>query len=345
MVKKFFRFLFFVGLIATAVIGFIYYQNFVSPIVSTNGKDVAIYIRPGENVDAVASSLVRAGALNDEVAFKRLAELKNYRGRNIVAGKYMIKDGFTNNQLINHLRAGNGKEAVKVTINLERDLKQISGTLAENLMLDSLTIYRWLTDQKKLSTVGYSSETVISMFIPNTYFLDWDISADQLMNRMKKENDKFWNSERTNKLKRTGLSKTEVSTLASIVYWETKIPEDMRTVAGVYMNRLDVGMPLQADPTLIFALGDYSVKRVLNKDKELDSPYNTYKYTGLPPGPILIPPVNCIDAVLDFGHHDFYYFVAKEDLSGETYFSRTHEEHINYARRYQNALNKRKVYR
>lgn len=345
MIKKFIRFLFFVGLTATAVVGFLYYQNFVKPIVSTNGEDVVLYIKPGENVDAVAVSLIKTGVLDDESSFKRLADIKNYRGKNIVAGKYVIKDGFTNNQLINHLRAGNGKEAVKVIIHLERDLKQLSGKLAENLLLDSASIYNWLSNPQKLASIGYKPETVIALFIPNTYYLDWDISVDRLMNRMKKEYDKFWNESRIAKLSRSGLSKTEVATLASIVYWETKIPEDMRTIAGVYMNRLQVGMPLQADPTLIFALGDYSINRVLNKDKELNSPYNTYKYNGLPPGPILIPPVNCIDAVLDFGNHDFYYFVAKEDLSGETYFSRTLEEHVIFARRYQNALDRRRVYR
>jgi len=345
MIKKIFKFLFFIGFLAAIVAGYFYYQNFVNPNVTLNEEEVILFIKPGSDTKAVASELEKLKALEDSESFKWLAEIKNYKGRNIVAGKYIIKDGITNNELINHLRAGNGKKAVKITINLERDLKQISGTLAKNLMLDSVTIYSWLSDSQKISSIGYSPETVIAMFIPNTYYLDWDISVDELMNRMKKEHEKFWNESRTTKLTRTGLNQAEVSTLASIVYWETKIPQDMQTIAGVYINRLNKGIPLQADPTLIFGMGDYSIKRVLNKDKEFNSPYNTYKFNGLPPGPILIPPISCIDAVLDFGHHDFYYFVAKEDLSGGTYFSRTYSEHLTYARRYQNALNRRRVYR
>ncbi len=345
MLKKLFKFLFFIGFIAAAIAGYFYYQNFVKPNVDTNGKEAILFIEPGSDADAVARNLANLNVLNDKESFKWLAEIKNFQGRNIVAGKYLIKDGLTNNGLINHLRAGNGKQAVKVTINLERDLQQISGTLAQNLMIDSVSIYNWLTNTDKISSVGFDQQNVIAMFIPNTYYLDWDISVDALMLRMKKEYSKFWNSERLAKLERTGLNKAAVSTLASIVYWETKLPEDMRTIAGVYINRLNTGIPLQADPTLIFGIGDYTIKRVLNKDKELNSPYNTYKFKGLPQGPILIPPINCIDAVLDFGHHDFYYFVAKEDLSGKTYFSRSYSEHLIYARRYQNALNRRRVYR
>lgn len=345
MIKKLFKFLVFLGFIAVAVAGYFYYQNFLKPNVETNGEETFLFIEPDATAETVIRNLRGLNVLSDPQSFRRLAEIKNYRGRNVVAGKYLIKDGLTNNDLINHLRAGNGKQAIKITINLERDLKQISSTLAKNLMIDSASVYDWLTNQGKISSIGFNKSDVIALFIPNTYYVDWDISTEQLMRRMKKEYDKFWNPERMAKLEITGLNKSEVSTLASIVYWETKIPEDMRTVAGVYINRLKKGIPLQADPTLIFAMGDYSVKRVLDKDKELNSPYNTYKFNGLPPGPILIPPISCIDAVLDFGHHDFYYFVAKEDLSGRTYFSRTYDEHLIYARRYQQALNRRKVYR
>ncbi|MGB3466316.1 MAG: endolytic transglycosylase MltG [Cyclobacteriaceae bacterium] len=345
MIKKIFKFLVFIAFIVGAYLAFVYYQHFVKPAVNTNGEEVILYIKPGADINSVAMTLDSLGLIGQTGNFKWLADLKNFKGRNIVSGKYVIRDGLTTNALINHLRAGNGKQAVKITINLERDLRQISGTLAKNLMIDSAAINNWLTNDEHIRQLGFGRETIIALFIPETYYLDWDVSVDQLMTRMKKEYDKFWNEDRVSKLPATGLSRQEVSTLASIVYWETKIPEDMRTVAGVYINRLEKGIPLQADPTLIFALGDYTIKRVLDKDKELDSPYNTYRFTGLPPGPILIPPIACIDAVLNFGRHEYYFFVAHEDLSGRTYFSKTYAEHLKYARRYQQALNKRRVYR
>jgi len=345
MFKKAIKFLFFLLLIVGGYLSYLYYNNFVKPNVTVVEEPVFLHIEPASNINAVVRNLNELNVISDIESFKWLAELKNYRGKNIVAGKYELRDGFSNNQLINHLRAGNGKQAVSITINLERDLRQISGTLAENLYIDSLEIHNWLQNVESIEALGFDRENVISLFIPNTYYVDWDISAAELMKRMKKEYDKFWNTDRSAKLVRTGLSKKEVSTLASIVYWETKIPQDMRTIAGVYINRLEKGIPLQADPTLIFAIGDYSIKRVLDKDKKLDSPYNTYLNNGLPPGPILIPPIACIDAVLNFGHHNYYYFVAKEDLSGGTYFSKTYKEHLRYARRYQQALNRRRVYR
>ena len=345
MLKKIFRFLFSMGLLLGGVLFYLYYLHFVKANIVSEGDETELFIRPNATVATVQANLKNLGILENPDAFSFLAGIKNYKGNNIVAGKYVIRNGMTNNELINHLRAGNGKQAISITINLERELKQISGTLARDIMIDSATVYNWLSSESNAQSLGFSQETIIAMFIPNTYFIDWDVSAENLMKRMKAEYDRFWNNDRLTKLKNTGLTQQEVATLASIVYWETKIPQDMRTVAGVYINRLRKGIALQADPTLIFALGDYSIKRVLNKDKELESPYNTYKYAGLPPGPILIPPVNCIDAVLEFGNHNFYYFVAKEDLSGGTYFSRTYEEHLRYAAKYQRALNRRRVFR
>jgi UPF0755 protein len=182
------------------------------------------------------------------------------------------------------------------------------------------------------------------MFIPNTYNVNFDITVPELMARMAKEYKKFWTPERIAKLKKCGLSQSEATTLASIVFTETNSKKDMPIIAGVYMNRIRDGWPLQADPTLIFALDDYSIKRVLNKHKKVDSPYNTYKYAGLPPGPINIPPATYIDAVLDYEKHDYYYFVAKEDFSGDSYFAKNLVQHMVYARRYQKALNDKKVY-
>ena len=180
------------------------------------------------------------------------------------------------------------------------------------------------------------------MFIPNTYEMYWNSSADDFIRRMKKESDRFWKS-RDAKLARTGLSRDEATTLASIVYEETKRKDEMPVVAGVYINRLKRGMPLQADPTVKFAVGDFSIKRVLYAHLDVDSPYNTYKYSGLPPGPICMPSIAAIDAVLDYADHDYLYFCAKDDLSGAHNFAKTLADHNRNAAAYARALNRLKI--
>jgi len=202
-----------------------------------------------------------------------------------------------------------------------------------------------LNNSDSIAKFGFNKNTIISMFIPNTYNVDWNTSTSQLMTRMGKEFKKFWTAERVAKANDMSMTQSEVVTLASIVYWETKLKKDMPMVAGVYVNRLKRGIPLQADPTLIFAAGDFTIKRVLNKHKDIDSPYNTYKYAGLPPGPILIPPSQYVDAVLNYSKHDYIYFVAKEDFSGESYFAKHLSQHNIYANRFRKALNERGIYR
>ena len=180
------------------------------------------------------------------------------------------------------------------------------------------------------------------MFIPNTYELYWNCSSDEFLSRMQRENERFWQS-RERKLARTGLNRIEAYTLASIVYEETKRTDEMPRMAGVYINRLKRGMPLQADPTVRFALGDFSIRRVLNKHLEVDSPYNTYRHPGLPPGPICMPSIAAIDAVLDYENHDYLYFCAKDDLSGSHTFARSLAEHNRNAQAYARALNRRGI--
>ena len=325
--------------------GWIYYNSFFKANIDTGGKEVSIFIPKGADTKEVIDLIDAKGILKDRGSLEQLADIKNYRGGNIVPGKYKLSDGMTNNQLVNHLRAGNGRLDSQVTFSLVRDLKQLAGAMTKEIEPDSAEDYQWLTNPDSIGKYGFNQQTIISMLIPNTYFVDWDITTPELMARMGKEYKKFWTDARKQKLARTGLTQSQVATLASIVYWETKLPKDMRTIAGVYMNRLDIGMPLQADPTLIFALGDYSIKRVLNKHKEIDSPYNTYKNRGLPPGPVLVAPIQYMDAVLDYEDHDYLYFVAKEDFSGESYFAKTYSQHLIYARRYQKALNERNIYR
>lgn len=333
------------GIAVAAFVGSIYYKNFIAINIDTKGKDTYLYIYPNSDTKDVLHTLDSLGVVLDMSTLEWVAEKKNYKGSNVVSGKYKIDKTMTNNGLINHLRAGNGRLDVTVMFNQLWYLEELAGALTKNIMADSAEVYAWLTNDAKIGKYGFNKNTIISMFIPNTYHLYWDTDTEELMARMAKEYKAFWNEERTAKLKACGLSQSEATTLASIVFWETKIPEDKKTIAGVYMNRLRIGMPLQADPTLLYALKDKSIKRVLNVHKEVDSPYNTYKYRGLPPGPILIPPISYIDAVLNYNKHDYLYFVAKEDLSGESYFSKTYNQHLIYARRYQQALSRQGIYR
>lgn len=334
-----------IGILIGCFIGLNIYNKTMKPNINTNNKDIYIFIPPNSTQESVSNLLQAKGVLLDKNSFIWLAEKKNYLGKRIVPGKYKISNKWSNNELINHLRAGNGRLDVSITFNQIRDLNQLSGALSKSIMIDSTEVLNYITKQSTMQKFGFNRQTFISMFIPNTYYVQWHISKEDLITRMAKEYKSFWNTSRKAKLQQSGLTQSEVITMASIVYWETKIPKDKKTVAGVYMNRIRIGMPLQADPTLIFALGDYSVNRVLDKHKLIDSPYNTYQNLGLPPGPILIPPISYVDAVLNFEKHNYLYFVAKEDFSGESYFSKTYAQHLNYARRYQKALNKRKIYR
>ncbi len=333
------------AIMVAGTIAWQFYKKIYLPNVEIDNKEVFLYIATGSDENAVLDSLKAMKVLKDVDAYLWMAEKKNYRGRNVVPGKYPLKDGMSNNELLNHLRAGNGRVDVAVQFNQIQTKAQLAGRLAHQIEPDSLDVYDWLTNPDSISAYGFSEATIMAMFIPNTYYLTWNTSTPELMQRMAKEYKNFWTPERQAKAREAGLTQSEVVTLASIVYWETKKPEDMPKVAGVYMNRLKVGMPLQADPTLIFAIGDFAMKRVLNKDKEIDSPYNTYKYRGLPPGPILIPPIIFVDAVLNYEKHGYYYFVAKEDMSGDSYFAKTYEQHLVNARKYQRALNEKGVMR
>lgn len=333
-----------VGL-AVCVGGYFYFQNFVKGNTDTKGVETYIFIPKNATAEIVVDLLNEKGVVKNSSSLLRLMGIKKFGGRNIVPGKYQIKDGLTNNNLINHLRAGNGRLDSKIVFNQLRSLKSISAELSREIFLDSTEVYNWLSNPDSIGKYGFDKYTIYSFFIPNTYFVDIDISMKELMDKLNKEYKKFWTEKRLNKAKEVGLTPVQAVTLASIVYWETKMPSDIPIVAGVYMNRIKVGMPLQADPTLIFALGDFTIKRVLSGDKQVDSPYNTYKNTGLPPGPILTPPAEFVDAVLNYQKHDYFYFVAKEDLSGYSYFAKTYEEHRVYAKRYQKRLNEMNVHR
>ncbi len=332
------------GLIVSGIAGYYWYKNFKVINIEYSGEVQSIFIPKASNTQSVMNQIDSLHIVKDMEALSWWAEQKNYEGSLVVPGTYNIESGLTNNQLINHLRAGNGRLDAKISFNNVRTLQDLSNELAEGILLESDEIFTWLSNPDSIAKYGFKKETIVSMFIPNTYRVNFDITVSELMARMAKEFKTFWNPERMDKLEACGLSQSEATTLASIVFTETNSDKDMPIIAGVYMNRLKNGWPLQADPTLIFALNDYSIKRVLNKHKKVDSPYNTYMYKGLPPGPINIPPTAYVDAVLNFEKHDYFYFVAKEDFSGDSYFAKNLAQHMIYARRYQKALNNRKIY-
>ena len=296
-----------------------------------------VYIPSGSSYGDLLSAVRDAGVGRMGVIdfVSRLKKLD----RNPKAGHYTLSEGMTPMEVVTMLRSGE-QRPVRLTFNNTRTLADLAGRIAGQIEADSLTLLNHLSATSTAKKYGVKQEEVIGLFIPNTYEVWWNISPEALTDRMAKEWEKFWNKERTSKLARTGLSKMEVITLASIVYEETKNVGEMPKIAGVYINRLRKKMPLQACPTAKYAIGDFTIKRVLHKHTQVKSPYNTYINRGLTPGPICTPSIAAIDAVLNYTNHSYIYFCAKEDFSGTHYFSKTLSEHNNYAARYTKALKK-----
>ena len=246
-------------------------------------------------------------------------------------------------ELIRELRNGQ-QTAVRFTFNSIRTKEDLVERADKQLMLDGCELMDYLNDAHRCDSLGFNLETISVMFIPNTYEIYWNISPKRFLQRMKKEYDVFWNEQRRAKAQEIGLTQVEVAILASIVEEESAVSDEYPTIAGLYINRLKRGMPLQADPTVKFAVGDISLQRILNTHLEVESPYNTYKHIGLPPGPIRIPSIKGLDAVLNYRQHNYLYMCAKEDFSGRHNFAVTLGEHNRNADRYRSQLNKRKIF-
>jgi UPF0755 protein len=307
-------------------------------------KEQYINIQSNDDFSDVIALLENKNLLVDINSFKWVSEKKNYIN-NIKAGRYFINKNMNNNDLVNLLRSGK-QSPVKVTFNNIRTLGEVSSKLSEFLEADSNEIHRSFIDPNFLKKNNFNTNNIISIFIPNTYEFYWNTSAEKLRKRMLKEYNSFWNRTRRNKAAKIKLTYAEISALASIVEKEQNIKKDERPmIAGLYLNRINQNMKLESDPTLIFALKDFSINRVLNKDKKVNSPYNTYKYKGLPPGPICIPSINSIDAVLNASDHDYIFMCAKEDFSGYHNFATNYRQHLVNARKYQRMLNKKKILR
>ena len=248
----------------------------------------------------------------------------------------------SNNQLVNMLRGGL-QSPVKVTFNNIRDVDMLAGRIADQIEADSTSISNLLHNQQYINQLGFDSATIPALFLPDTYEFYWTTDAEGFVSRMFQEYNKFWNDERKQQAAAKNLTPIQVSTLASIVNKETNMSDEMPRVAGVYLNRLKNNWLLQADPTLVFAWKDFSIRRVLDSHKEIESPYNTYKYIGLPPGPICIPSLAAIKAVLNAEEHHYFYFCAREDFSGYHNFAKTLAEHNRNAAKYQQALNQKGI--
>jgi len=327
-----------------AVAGVLFYLYVHAPNVALEHREQQhIHIPSGSTYSDVLHMLEDKNLLQHPDRFHWLAKQKNYPNR-VMAGRFLIFDGMSNNELINLLRSGE-QSPVRLTFHNIRTDEELAGRIAAQIEADSAEIMALLRDPATLGSMGKDTLTARLLFIPNTYEVFWNTNAEQLLTRMHREYQAFWSEVRQQRADEIGLSTTEAGILASIVQSETSKMEEMARIAGVYMNRLSRGIPLQADPTVIYAKGDFTIRRVLNRHLEIDSPFNTYKYAGLPPGPINLPAPQVIDAVLYHEEHDYLYFSAKPDFSGYHLFARTYAEHLANARRYRQALDERNVFR
>ena len=333
----------FLGLVIMVLVVFKLYSRVFTPNVTLDTAHELFYIPSGAGFDFVLSGLEENGIIEDTKSFQWVAS-KKYYDINVKPGRYKIRNRLSNNELVNMLRAGN-QDPVMVVFNNVRSLDFLAGKVTPYLEADSAEFATYLADKELPAKYGFDAATFSSMFIPETYEFFWTTSPEEFTDRMKQEYEKFWDGERDRKAKKLDMTRSEVVILASIVDEETLYDDENSRVAGLYLNRLEQGIPLQADPTLKFALGDFSRQRILNEDKEVDSPYNTYKFKGLPPGPISIPSVSAIDGVLDFEKHRYLYMCAKADFSGHHAFARTYDQHLKNARAYQRQLNKKRIYK
>lgn len=333
--------------LCVCVIASLLYYFFFTPL-SKSKETEYVYIDSDDTADSVFTKISHFSGKHGMNALRTLVRHSSYYNH-VREGRYAIGPSEGAFVVFRHLKSGS-QTPVRLTIPSVRTIDRLCGELSKRMMFDSLAIYKTLTDNDSCKQYGYDTTTIACMFIPNTYEVYWNMPVDKFLERMKKESDNFWNTDRTYKARHMGLTPNEVITLASIVDEETSVDEEKPKVAGMYYNRLKLrnseypnGMPLQADPTIKFALKKFELKRIYNNMLSVNSPYNTYRNAGLPPGPIRIPTVAGIDAVLNYTRHNYLYMCAKEDFSGTHNFAATYQEHQQNAARYSAALNKRGI--
>ncbi|WP_222984412.1 endolytic transglycosylase MltG [Flagellimonas meishanensis] len=337
------------ALLGILICGFIAYQIYsaiFSPNTQFNNQEAYVHI-PSDATFAEVKTMLEP-LLKNMGTFESVASRKGYTS-NIKAGKYAIRKGMNNNEIINSLRSNN--IPVKVVFNNQESLANLAGRIAQQIEADSLSLIQALNDPDFLMDQGFDADTKLGMYIPNTYEFYWNTKAQNFRDRMLKEYNNYWNNDRLKKAETMGFTPAQVMALASIVQKETVKVDERPRVAGVYVNRIKKGMLLQADPTVIYAIkretGNYDtiIKRVLNRDLEIDSPYNTYKYKGIPPGPIAMPDISSIEAVLNPEKHEYLFFVADVSNFGYHLFAKTLAQHNRNKTQYIQWLNAQKVMR
>ena len=303
----------------------------------------SIIIPLNATYDQVIDSLKKHNIIANYKAFNWVAKRKKY-AESIKPGKYLLDKGLNTNEILNMLKSGN-QQPVKVTFNNLRFIEELAGAVSKYIEPDSAELIRKFNDSTIYEKYGFNKNTFHCMFIPNTYEFYWTTTSDQFLERMSMEYKRFWNEERIRKANEKGLTPEEVMTVASIVQEESNKKDEKPVIAGLYLNRIKRGMLLQADPTVKFALGNFHIKRVLKTQLEVDSPYNTYKYPGLPPGPINFPEISSIESVLNAVKTPYIYMCARQDFSGYHNFSRTLSGHNANARKYKAALDSLGVFK
>ena len=327
---------FLVGSMLLITFTFYVYQIVYTANILVERTDRLFVIKSGTQYRTLLEDLDKQGFVNDMVSFSFLARLRGF-DKNIQPGRYMLRMNMTNPAAITALM-GNRQEPVNITFTHIRLISELDEKITKNIGVTPREFEDARNAFIKKNSEGFTQENILCLFIPNTYQVYFNVVPEELVARMKGEYNRFWNDERRSKAAALGLTPIEVSILASIVQAETVKQDEAPIIAGLYINRLRKDIPLQADPTLVFATGDFTTKRVLNEHKEVDSPYNTYKYSGLPPGPINMPYISSIDAVLNHVESKYLYMCAREDFSGYHNFATNLRAHNQNAARYQQAL-------
>ncbi|MBS9463121.1 endolytic transglycosylase MltG [Flagellimonas sp. 389] len=334
------------GLLICGFIAYQIYSAIFSPNTNFNNDEAFVYIPSDATFSDVRNSL--EPLVKDMSTFEAVAERKGYV-TNIKGGKFAVKKGMNNNEMINSLRSKN--IPVKVSFNNQESLNALAGRIAQQIEADSTELVKSFNDPEFLESIGLNEDSKLGMYLPNTYEFFWNTNAKNFRDKMYKEYERFWNAERLKKAEELNLSPSQVIALAAIVQKETVKVEERPRVAGVYLNRVRKGILLQADPTVIYAIKketgnfDTIIKRVLYRDLEMDSPYNTYKYAGIPPGPIAMPDISSIDAVLNPEKHDYLFFVADVSNFGYHMFAKTLAQHNRNKVQYTRWLDSKKVRR
>ena len=318
------------------------YQMLYSPNFLINAEEKFIIIEENTDFNELIKKLEDDTLINDILSFSFLSKLMEYQ-ENIKIGAYKVKMNMSNYEMITMLRSGN-QTPIKLTFTYARKIEDLAEKITTKLKMSKDDLLNYLNENIN-NYSGFKKTDIISIFLPDTYEVYWNISPKKLTNKMYSEYKKFWNEERLSKLDKINLNQKEAIVLASIVASESRMLDEADRIAGLYINRLNRNMRLQADPTLIFAANDFTIRRVLNKHKKIKSPYNTYIHRGLPPGPIRLASKKYIDAVLNYEKHNYIYMCAKEDFSGYHAFATNLSDHNRNAKKFQIALNRRKIYR